>query len=331
MTVQTLKHRFTKIRTVGERMGERMEHTTIKLSLADDCKNGHEDFSLTADIQEKDKRGRWVESGGGCCHDHILELMPELKPFADLHLCTWEGVPMHAVANGWYWLQGVSPEIADHDKSLRACRGGTGSGAKSPQECRRIFGEHFRVTDAEIDQILALFPRSEKELQIITEDMDLPARWKKEAAAAIAQLEAWTGATFESNATRKTWEPVSKGERELYQHRKASGYYSPEQVAARDAEKASAVKAARIAELKSDHQESVQKLESELAVALYLAERFAGNVNAIYYNHSNTLQFNWCNHEKLLSRPEFEAFVAAAEMAKLPQDIKFAFQERPTR
>lgn len=327
MTVQTLKHRFTKIRTVGERM----EHTTIELSLADDCKNGHEDFSLTADIEEKGERGRWVESGGGCCHDHILELMPELKPFADLHLCTWEGIPMHAAANGWYWLQGVRPEIADHEKSLGACHGGTGSSAKSPQECRRIFGEHFRVTDAEIDQILALFPRSEKELQIITEDMGLPVRWKSEAAAAIAQLEAWTGATFESKATRKTWEPVSQGERELYQHRKASGYYSPEQVAARDAERLAAAKAARIAELKADHQKGTWKLENKLAVALCLAERFTGNVNAIYYDHTSTVQFNWCNHEKLITREEFDQFSASVDWSKLPQGLNFAFQERPQR
>jgi len=327
MKAQTLKHTFTKVRTVGGRM----ERTTIKLKLADDCRNGHEDFSLTADIYEKDKRGVWRDVGGGCCHDHILELMPELKPFAELHLCTWEGVPMHAAANGWYWLQGVRPEIADHNKNLGACHGGTGSGAKTPQECRRIFGEHFRLSEAEIDQILALAPRSEKELQIIVENMGLPARWKKEAAAAIAQLEAWTGAKFESKATRQTWTPSTPGEREIYQHRLASGYYSEKQVAARDAERLAAAKAARIAELKADHQKSLQKLQNKLAVALYLAERFTDKVNAIYYDHTNTVQFNWSTCDKLVTRDEFDRLSSSVDWSKLPPGTKFTFQEKPVR
>ena len=324
MRTGTLKHSFTKIRTINGRT----ERTTITITLDDDCRNGHEDFSLTADIEEKDGRGRWVDAGGGCCHDHILEIMPELKPFADLHLCAWEGIPMHAAANGWYWLQGVAPELADHCKNLEACHGGTGSGAKSPTECRRIFGEHFRVTDAEIDKILSLSPRSEKELQIIVEDMGLPARWREQAAAAIAQLEQWTGAEFESKATRQTWKPVSKEDREVYQQRLTSGYYSPEQVASRDAAAAAERKATRIAEILADHKRESDKAIRELKVKLYIAERF-DRLNCIYYTHTNELSFNWSSLEKLVTRDEFDAFVAGADLSALPDGIKFEFRDVP--
>jgi len=41
---------------------------------------------------------------GGCCHDEILQLRPDLQPFVDLHLSDMEGVPLHAVANGMYHI-----------------------------------------------------------------------------------------------------------------------------------------------------------------------------------------------------------------------------------
>ena len=302
--------------------------TVIKCQLADDCRNGHEHFSLTADIDEKDNRGRWCESGGGCCHEHILKIAPEFAPFAPLHLSDQDGVPMHAFANAWYWFQGAFPEAADHSKSLGACHGGTGSGAKSPADCRRIFCEHLRITDTEAGQIAALAPRTETELQIILEDMGLPARWKADAEAAITQLEQWTGRKFVSGAYRKSWEPVKPELRELAAQRRASGYYSPEQVAARDAAAAERRKSKRLAEIRENFEKKSDNARRELAVDLYVAERF-GHLNCIYYTHTNTLSFNWTTTEKLVTREEFSAFVAAADLSKLPQDIKFEFKDKP--
>ena len=109
------------------------EKTVIQITLNDDCKNGHEDFSLTADIYEKTARG-WRDVGGGCCHEHILSLRPDLAPFAALHLATCDGVPMHAIANAWYWFCGFGPGV-----STEKYHGGSGSGAKLPEECRAIF------------------------------------------------------------------------------------------------------------------------------------------------------------------------------------------------
>ena len=58
-------------------------------------------FSLTAD-EIIGRNGRVVS--GGCLHELILSLKPEYKIIADLHLHDDNGVPMHCVENGWYWL-----------------------------------------------------------------------------------------------------------------------------------------------------------------------------------------------------------------------------------
>ena len=60
----------------------------VKILLADDCKNNICDWSITADIYEQRKNGRFVWCAGGCCHEEILKRFPQFKMFVDLHLST---------------------------------------------------------------------------------------------------------------------------------------------------------------------------------------------------------------------------------------------------
>lgn len=66
----------------------------------DQCGNGHNSFSVTADIFEG---GR--DAGGGCCHELIEESHPELKHLIRWHLCSSDG-PMHYLANTVYHALG---------------------------------------------------------------------------------------------------------------------------------------------------------------------------------------------------------------------------------
>jgi hypothetical protein len=59
----------------------------------DECGNGHNTFSITADIF---RGATWVS--GGCQHDEIAKHFPHLVPFLKWHLCSTDG-PMHYVAN----------------------------------------------------------------------------------------------------------------------------------------------------------------------------------------------------------------------------------------
>ena len=66
----------------------------------DECGNGHNTFSITADIDQY-RGGRWNEYSGGCCHDEVAQHFPELAPLIKWHLCSTDG-PMHYIANTMY-------------------------------------------------------------------------------------------------------------------------------------------------------------------------------------------------------------------------------------
>ena len=48
----------------------------------DDCGNGHNTFSITAEVR---KPGRRDIEAGGCLHDEIAEAFPKLAPLIQWH------------------------------------------------------------------------------------------------------------------------------------------------------------------------------------------------------------------------------------------------------
>lgn len=316
-TTNDLRHSFTI--TKGK------ERTSIKIRLNDECRNGHEDFSITADIDEMDGRGRWRESGGGCCHEHILSLRPDFAPFVALHLSDWQGAPMHCGANAFYWFAGFNGGLGQE------YHGGSGPSGKKAEDCRAIFKNHVRASEEQMAEIVRQMPRSAQELQAILEDLNFPQQWQEEADRATAQLEIWTGKKFESKATRSQFTPLSSEARAIIEERRASGYYTPEQVAARDEQKRAARKAKRISELRADYEKNAKKLADELTVQLALVEFFPEKVNAIFYTHTRTVAFNWSNLDRLHTREEFDAFAASEHAKTLPDGVKLEWQEKPKR
>lgn len=69
----------------------------VELRFDDECRNGHESFSITGSLY--DERGSGVAFG--CIHDHIAKYFPSLEPLVKWHLCSVGG-PMHYIGNVVY-------------------------------------------------------------------------------------------------------------------------------------------------------------------------------------------------------------------------------------
>jgi hypothetical protein len=86
--------------------------------------NAHAHFSATASIW--DAHGTWSGAAcarngrdidaGGCCHGTILEAFPGAASFVRMHLSDFpSGTPMHAEANGFYYLTAKNADYNDRN------------------------------------------------------------------------------------------------------------------------------------------------------------------------------------------------------------------------
>jgi hypothetical protein len=64
---------------------------TVTIRFDDQCKNGHQTFAITGSYR----------AGGGCCHDLITVIFPELAYLIKWHLVSTDG-PMYYIANTVY-------------------------------------------------------------------------------------------------------------------------------------------------------------------------------------------------------------------------------------
>jgi hypothetical protein len=105
----------------------------IQLELREDDPRGLSDaFSITGELYEP--HGTWdgraqyrngrEPDASGMLHDEIRRFAPELEPFLTVHLADPNGVPMHAVANGWYFYSGQARRYEEERGETYANREG---------------------------------------------------------------------------------------------------------------------------------------------------------------------------------------------------------------
>jgi hypothetical protein len=118
-------------------------------------------FSITANVYEATgKPGRPALLYSGCCHGAIQAITSHFDDVIALHLSDINGVPMHAVANGAYWMGDSKYQMFDATK------------AKA----------HFRCNDEELKE--AYKAMKENRLADYVNTTFVP-RWKQEADAVI--------------------------------------------------------------------------------------------------------------------------------------------------
>ena len=181
------------LRVTDQRIGKDGRKWDIKISLNDECKNGHQDFSLTGSCYEAGKRktDRNIITCGAC-GDEIARLFPEYAIFNNLHLCDYLGIPMHCVANGFYFLQHGFNRY-DEGENLKS-----------------KFCKHYRVTEKQFDILSCA--KSKIHFAILLEENGIFEQWKEEADKAIEKLEELTGDEFFVDSVRTQYDKPSADE-----------------------------------------------------------------------------------------------------------------------
>lgn len=270
----------------------------IKIRLNDEYKNGHQDFSITCDIYEKGKpkTDRYFIAGG-CCHDEIIKARPDLKIFVDLHLCDYKGIPMHAIANGFYHLTQGFNKTKPEDSNFSA------------EYC-----DHYRIS---AEQFKAL-NEAQNQLQfaLLLDGLGILAQWERQANQAIKLLEEMTGKTFVIDSKRTQYIAPSIEEVEEEQRRQNEGYYTPEAAQKREEDKRKSI----LDKLTADRDKDIKSAKTEFEVkkqVLITGGEKALN-NCIYYNHSQTISFNWRGYD-MISDEIYNKILADIQ---LPEGVK---------
>ena len=253
----------------------------IKIRLDDECKNGHQNFAITGTVWGigKKRTDRNIVTCG-CIHDEILKTCPELGDFVKLHLCDYDGVPIHAVSNMYYHMENgfIPTKVNDENFVSDYC-------------------DYYRITKAELD---ALFAAKMDKLyfQYVFESLPIRARWKEEAQASIKHLEELTGETLVNTSTRSNFTPLTDENRALILECIEAGYYTYEALSEREVQAKEDAKEKFFSELDERLEYLIENERKEIDIKkqLYLlgGKRFVDNV--IYYKHNNTLKCNWLTH-----------------------------------
>lgn len=224
MKTNDLRHTVTKVNVTH--YGEKAD-VIAKIRLNDECKNGHQDFSITVDIYKAGRRSERAYLSGGCCHDDILKSFPEFKTFVNLHLSDANGVPMYAVENGFYHL-----------------RNGFNNTKPTAKEFKKEFCDYYRMNAKQFD----IINESENKLEyaILLRDLGILEQWQNEANEAIKTLEELTGNDFVNDSKKCQYNAPKAEEIQNFTKQKEAGYYSLENKRKRAHEKQLSDKAAKI-------------------------------------------------------------------------------------
>jgi hypothetical protein len=274
----------------------------IKISLDDDCKNGHIDFSITGTGWQKGKpRNDRSMIYGGCCHEAILKARADLKLFVDLHLSDCKGFPMYALENGIYHIK--------QDPSGKTAK------------------DYLRITDEEFE-LLKTATESKIFFAIILEKLGIIKRWNNEAQAAIKKLEELTESEFEDTSTRYQFEMPSVEEIEKIGKQVEEGFFTPEKVEIRKKENLEIIKSKKFDDLLNKKLDKIAKIELEYKINCAVLKCNLGvDENFIYYNHSNKVVFNWIDYKEKITQDQFDEFLKVVDLSQFPEGVTFELKK----
>ena len=275
------------LRYTTQRVEEKMK-LVVTISLADDCKNGVCDFSITCEGYRKAKNGRWVWDFGGCCHDEISKYFPQFRDFINLHNSNSFGQPMYAVENGFYFLK------------------------ESRQKC----AEYLRISE-ELANKLCDTDKDYFKYQLW--ELGIVDNWKAEADRAIEHLENLCGYKFEDYETPNTNFSYNLTFSEIDEMKKriAQGYYDTPAIKERAEREENARREKKIAEIVERAKKKIDETCIDRDLDIALIRMFGTDDNVIFYSHLQEICFNWHgNYGKIWTDNEIRQFAKETDFAR---------------
>jgi len=118
----------------------------------------------------------------GCIHDIILDAFPELQHLVDLHLSDLNGMPMHALDNGWYYYQIMRGVAKYHTKEK-------GDWAKY----YKVLRQHLRVSEYGLNKMIESWEKADteesKKIAFTVSLNGLQRKWRRQAETALEMIE----------------------------------------------------------------------------------------------------------------------------------------------
>ncbi len=270
---------------------------TVEVKLADDYQNGHIDFSCTATgwVVGKPRNDKYMVCGG-CCHEQIIKVFPELKIFCDLHLCDCHGAPMYVSANGLYFLKNSKKSV--------------------------LMYSDYQFTEEEYNQFKSCVDNEEEFIYFLNK-FNIPQRWMQKAQEGIKLLQELTGKEFQDDSVRYHYPTPSQELIKKYELLESQGYFLPEEISKRKQAAFEAVIKKREDDLIEKRNKQIDKINQKLAVDLYILRSGILSDNFIYYDHEQKVVFNWMDYGDKITQEQFVDFINSVDYSQLPEGIKF--------
>lgn len=270
----------------------------VKIRLNDECKNGHQDFAITATFWEvgKSRTDRNMISGG-CCHEEILKHFPQFKLFVDLHLCDFNGAPMYAHANGFYHIKKENKE--------------------------KFLTYYNSITSDQYEQLVKA--ENEEVFKYLLYRLGIVSKWKSLSEIGISELEKLTENEFLNDSVKSHLEPFTETEIKAFEDKFKNGFYSDANILEREEAKKQEKKTNLLTDLKKRFEAKNLEALQDYEIDRILIDLFLTKSNVIFYKHTNTIVVNWQknSYDKQYTEAEFKQFLDIAKENKHLKDCIF--------
>lgn len=185
--------------------------------------------------------------------------------------------------------------------------------------------EYLRISDKEYSKLSEAVD-DKMYFKYLLFNLGIVDRWKRESGELIAELEDLCGKKwvnpYKPEEERFTL-TLTDEERLLIEERIKAGYYSAENIEKRREEAHKAKMLKKRTEICERYDKVIREAETDKKIMLCVFDYGLSTDNVIYYNHTNTLSFNWRDYGEKITQEEFDDFVNNVDRSQLPEGIKF--------